>query len=162
MSIRSVCVHSVAHQISIISEAVSVTQETKIWLGPRPEVDATEIRKFRLTSKAEPLFISTSYHNTIIMESELTVSEKKRVCPNVKKLFGVMSFNMPNILDYHSISAVIFKLYIYIYIYIYNLFVLSSKNTLVYIPINTGLYGGRQSLFHTYAIIFTFVLLNYL
>ena len=74
-----------------------------------------EIRKSRSTSKAEPLFISTSYHKTIIMESELTVSENKRVCPNVEKLFGVMSLNMLNILDYLSTSVVTFKLYIYIY-----------------------------------------------
>jgi len=63
---------------SNIRKAVLVTQEIYRWFGPRAEVEAAEIRKSRPTSKTEPLFIGSSYYNTIITESELTVSQNKR------------------------------------------------------------------------------------
>jgi len=64
---------------SNIRKAVPLTQEIYRWLGPKDEVIAAEIRKTRPTSKTESRFIGSSYHNTIITESELTVSQNKRM-----------------------------------------------------------------------------------
>jgi hypothetical protein len=82
-------------------------------------VGAAETRKSLPTSKTESRFIVTCYHNTMIMESELTISQNKVLWSYFEKFLGnlysknVISFNLLNIVDYYRMSAAtIIRIYI--------------------------------------------------